>query len=117
MHDPHLFSQTSLGLIAIHPPSKRYQEEHLQRQSPSQSTKKAKNDSPEIAVDEEFAREFMTEIAGETGHLVGELIHPGAGHIFSAVFKWVMKLISRMLRINEPRENESSSMEEEQEQE
>ena len=73
----------------------------------------AANDAPAIAVDEGFARDLMTEIAGETGNLIGDQIHPGLGRIFSLVFRWVITLIRRILQ----NENESGSVEDEQEQE
>lgn len=79
--------------------------------------KSATNDAPVIAVDEVFAEEIMTEIGKEAGKIVCDLIHPGAGRIFSLVFSWAINLIKRMLQNDVLRENESGSVEDEQEQE
>lgn len=79
--------------------------------------KSATNDTPAIAVDEAWAKEIMTEIAKEAGKIVCELIHPGAGRIFSLVFSWAIKLVRRMLQNNVLRETESGSVEDELEQE
>lgn len=78
--------------------------------------KSATNDAPAIAVDEAWAKEIMTEIAKEAGKIVCELIHPGAGRIFSLVFSWALKLVRRMLQNNVLRETESGSVEDELEQ-
>ena len=79
--------------------------------------KSATNDAPAIAVDEVWAKEIMTEIAKESGKIVCDLIHPGAGRIFSLVFSWAVNLVRRMLQNNVLRETESGSVEDGQEQE
>lgn len=79
--------------------------------------KRATNDAPAIAVNEAWAKEIMTEIAKEAGKMVCDLIHPGAGRIFSLVFSWAVNLVRRMLQNNVLREIESGSVEDGQEQE
>lgn len=83
--------------------------------------KGATNDVPDIELDEPSAKEVMMEIltvvGEEASKMVGEMVSPGTGRMFSVVFNWVMSLVKGMLRKGHVKENGSEVDEQEREQE
>lgn len=83
--------------------------------------KGATSDAPAIELDEPSAKEIMMEIltvvGKETSKMVGDMMYPGTGRVFSVVFNWVMSLVKGMLWKNQMKEHGSEVDEHEQDQE
>ena len=58
--------------------------------------------------------EILTAVGKEASKMVGDMMYPGTGRVFSVVFNWVMSLVKRiMMRENFVEANESEDDEQE----
>ena len=65
---------------------------------PKPKKEKMQQDTSTIDIDEEAAAEVVLEFISEVGEgaskLAGEYLHPGAGNVFQAAFRWIMRQLN-----------------------